>query len=118
MSETKINNTAQPNNKGKIANVLIVDEDCSLVRSILEALARKGIRGFVTNNKKDAVDFFDKDNYDLVFTADKISPRLNEPSNLQSSFELLEKIKTNAPEIPVIMISTDQMNQKSNYKSH
>ena len=109
MSETKTNNKEQANQKGKIANVLIVDDDCGLIRTILEVLARKGIRGIVTNNKKDAFDLFDKDNYDLVFTADKISPRSNETSNLKSSFELLEKIKTNAPEMPVIMISKDEV---------
>ena len=101
MTRAEIDNTKRVHQGSKTANVLIVDNDPEAVRSMLEIFARKGIRGIIANDKKAAVDFLDKDNCDLVFTSDKIS----QGSDPQCSFELLRKIRTNSPELPVIMIA-------------
>jgi len=81
-----------------IANVLIADNDPELARFMLEILARKGIRGHLANDKDSAIDFLNKGSCDLVFTGDRIS-------GSQDAFELLEKIKANWPELPVVMIT-------------
>jgi len=107
VSKTKINNVKQVHQRGRIgnpiANVLIVDNDPEMARFMLEILARKGIRGVIANDKKAAVDFLDKSNYDLVFTSDNISQRSGLPGQPQGGFELLAKIRANSPETPVVM---------------
>ena len=89
------------------ANVLIVDNDQESIRFLLEILARKGIRGTVSDNKQTATDFLDRDNYDLVFSA----IRMNQS---EDAFELLRKIKVNSPEMPVIMIGNAQKQKTQN----
>ena len=105
MVKTEINNVKRVHQTGRIANVLIVDNDPQFVRFMLEILARKGICGIIANDKKTAIDLLDKGNYDLVFTSDKINPRPDLSSQPQSGFELLRKIRANSPEMPVIMIA-------------
>jgi len=82
-----------------IANVLIVDNDPELARFMLEILARKGIRGHLAGDKKDAIDFLDMGTCDLVFTSDNIS------RSAKDGFGLLQKIRANSPEMPVVMIA-------------
>jgi two-component system response regulator HydG len=80
------------------ASVLIVDNDPKTIRIMLEILACRGIRANLVDNKKAAVDFLDENICDLVFISDKLSC-------LQSCFELICKIKSNSPELPVILIA-------------
>jgi DNA-binding NtrC family response regulator len=103
--KTETNNTKQVHHQGQIANVLIVDNDPQLARFMLEILARKGMRGTIANDKKAALDFLDKGNYDLVFTSNKIDRPADSSSQPQGGFELLRKIRANSPELPVIMIA-------------
>jgi len=107
VSKAEINNL----NSGKqedIANVLIVDNDSELARFMLEILARKGIRGHLANDKDRAIDFINKGSCDLVFTGDRINRRANLSGRPQDGFELLEKIRANWPELPVVMITKAQ----------
>jgi DNA-binding NtrC family response regulator len=96
---------ADPEN---IANVLIVDNDRQLVRFMLEILAGKGIRGHLAGDKKEAIDFLDKNSCDLIFTSDRISSPTTTRSRPQDGFELLQKIRANSPELPVVMIAKSQ----------
>ena len=105
MTDSEINNKDRVQQRSRIANILIVDNDSELARFMLEILAHKGIRGIIANNKEAAADFLDKDNYDLVFTSDKIPQRAGLHRQPQSVFELLREIRTNSPELPVIMIA-------------
>ena len=107
MSKTEVNNTKQVQDRDHLANVLIVDRDQQSIRFLLEILARKGIRGTVADNKKAAVDFFDKDDCDLVFSVVQI----DQPKD---GFELVRKIKTNSPEMPVIMMGQTQERKAQN----
>ena len=100
MSKDKINNLTDGKQQD-IANVLIADNDPDLVRFILEILARKGIRGHLAGDKDGAIGFINKGSCDLVFTADRISRQ-------QDGFELLDQIKANWPELPVVMITKDK----------
>jgi len=88
-----------------IANVLIVDDDPELARFMLKILAHKGIRGIIAETAEAAVDSLAKADYDVVFTNDKIRQRPSMPRRPQNVFELLRKIKADAPEMPVIVIS-------------
>ena len=110
MSKTKIDdmNAEMQHNT---ANVLIADSDPELPQLMLKILALKGIRGQLVSNKEIANDFISKGNCDLVFTGDKISPESQTSGRQQDGFELLEKIKSNWPELPVIMMAKAQ-NQK------
>ncbi|MCH7555878.1 MAG: sigma-54-dependent Fis family transcriptional regulator [Planctomycetes bacterium] len=104
MSKAEINNLSNGKQED-IANVLIADNDSELARFMLEILARKGIRGHLANDKDSAIDFINKGSCDLVFTGDRINRRANLSRRPQDGFELLEKIKANWPELPVIMIT-------------
>ena len=104
MSKAEINNISNDRQED-IANVLIADNDSELARFMLEILARKGIRGYLVSDKDSAIDFINKGSCDLVFTGDRINRRTNLSSRPQDGFELLEIIKANWPELPVIMIT-------------
>jgi DNA-binding NtrC family response regulator len=95
-----------------IANILIADDDSELARFMLEILARKGLRGHLANDKDSAIKFISKGSCDLVFTSDIISRRKNMTGRLQDGFELLEKIRTNWPELPVIMMTKPKVLNK------
>ncbi len=104
MSKNEIDNLCNEKQED-IANVLIADDDSELARFMLEILARKGLRGHLANDKDSAVGFINKGSCDLVFTSDIISRRTNLSGRLQDGFELLEKIRANWPELPVIMMA-------------
>ncbi len=110
--KTEVSNVEQDRQRGRIVNVLIVDNDPELARFMLEILARKGIRGIIANDEKNAVDFLDTNDCDLVFTSDRISQRAGLPDQAQGGFELLRKIRLNSPELPVVMIAKAR-NQKT-----
>ncbi len=104
MSKNEIDNLCNEKQED-IANVLIVDDDAELARFMLEILARKGLRGHLANDKDSAIRFIGKGSCDLVFTSDVINRRTNLSGRLQDGFELLEKIRANWPELPVIMMT-------------
>jgi len=87
------------------ANVLIADSDPELARFMLEILARKGIRGHLIDNRDKAIDFIGRGSCDLVFTGEAIGPATDLSDRKQDGFELLEKVRGNWPELPVIMIA-------------
>ncbi len=96
-AQTQKNAFSNPQSVNPSANVLIVDNNQQSVRFLLEILARKGIRGIIADNKKAAVNFFDRSDYDLVFVAIQIDlPK--------DGFELVHEIKMNSPDLPVIMM--------------
>jgi DNA-binding NtrC family response regulator len=104
VSKNEIDNLCNEKQEG-IPNILIVDDDSELARFMLEILARKGLRGHLANDKESAISFINKGSCDLVFTSDIISRRTNLSTRLQDGFELLEKIRANWPELPVIMMT-------------
>jgi DNA-binding NtrC family response regulator len=91
-------NEGRSQRRDNTASVLIVDDDPKTIRFMLEILARKGIHANLADDKKSTMDFLDKNSCDLVFISEKLSPP-------QSSFELINKVKSNSPELPVIMMA-------------
>lgn len=92
----------------RLPNVLVIDDDAQTIRLILEILARKGIHANLAGDKKTALEFLDKGNYDLVFTGEKINTSGSTSDQLSDGFELLRKIRTDSPELPVIMIAKNE----------
>lgn len=105
MSQRKTNNTISTDSSdqtvctqlGAATHVLIVDSNQDAIRSLLEICARKGIRGSVAGNKKEAIRFLDKNDCDLVFCV----VRIERP---KEGFELFREIRSNTPELPVVMM--------------
>ena len=103
-------NNPQPNRKtasknSSIANVLIVDNDPQLARLLLEILARKGIRGIIAETADAAIHSLEKADYSLVFTSDRLCQRPDDPATELNVLKLLDNIKANSPEMPVIMLA-------------
>jgi len=90
---------------GSTANVLIVDNDPQLARLMLEILAQKGIRGIIAETTDAAIHSLEKADYNLVFTSDRLSQRPGEQPSQLSVLKLLDNIKANSPEMPVIMVA-------------
>jgi DNA-binding NtrC family response regulator len=88
-------------------SVLLAGQTPNLVRLVLEILARKGIRGMVTSNAGNAMDFLDKNDCAMAIIEDAIPRQAGNPANKDGAFELLTKIRTGRPELPVVMIATD-----------
>ena len=90
-------------NPDSIANVLIVDEDPQWTRFMLEILAKRGTRGIIAETAEAAIHSLEMADYDLVFTNDSLRQRPDDPPRPQNVLELLDYIKANSPEMPVIM---------------
>lgn len=101
MTETKNNQLDQTK------NVLLAIKSLQVVRPVLETLARKGIRGLVAGNTRNALDFLEKTDFTMVIIEDMIPRHAGDPAHKDSAFELLAKIKKDAPELPVVMIAAD-----------
>jgi DNA-binding NtrC family response regulator len=114
VSKVEVNNANRNRQQEDIANVLIVGNDAEMSRFMLGILARKGIRGIIANDKKNALDFIEKGSCDLIFTSDKIGQESDPPSQTQDGFELLERIRANWPELPVVMIANAENRKMQN----
>jgi DNA-binding NtrC family response regulator len=82
-------------------NVLIVEDRPQSVRVLLEVLARKGIGARLTTGRKGALESLDRHRYDLMF----IGIPSGCTSDESSSFALLQEVRSNAPEMPVVMLA-------------
>lgn len=103
MSKVEATNVNRNRRQEDIADVLIAGNDPEATRFMLGILAQKGICGIVANDKRSALDFVEKGSCGLIFISDKISPSSESSGRTQDSFELLEKIRANWPELPVVM---------------
>ncbi len=104
MGRTQANNKGRIEQKDNTANVLIVDDDSETARFILGILARKAIRANLANNKQSAVDFLDRTGCDFVFLNEQISQQPGLTRSSATAFGLLENIRRNSPEMPVVMM--------------
>ncbi len=82
-------------------NVLIVDDRPQSVRGLLEILARRGIGARLTTGKKTALEHLSRHRYDLMF----LSTRLGDASDESNGFALLQEVRLNAPEMPIVMLA-------------
>jgi DNA-binding NtrC family response regulator len=90
----------QPSSSSHPSSVLIVDDDPQTIRLMLELLARKGIGARLAAGRKAALDALDRTPCDLAF----VSTRIAAPEVPSQAFELLNEIRSVAPEMPVVMI--------------
>jgi len=114
VSSNQLNNKKTHEQQTSAANVLIVASDTELIRLMLEILARKGLRANLANDKKAALDCLNRHNCDLVFITEQINPNPGLSARQQTSFELIEKIRANSPEMPIIMIADTETHQTKN----
>jgi two-component system response regulator HydG len=114
MTNALSDSIAQGRKSPAAASVLIVDNDPELARFMLEILAGKGIRGDIANDKKNALKLLEKETCGIVFTCDKICHSPNRNTVQNASFELIDEITHNYPEMPVIMI-TNPVSNNSHY---
>lgn len=90
-------------------NVLIVDRDPAMVRTLLEMLAARGLRGTVAGDRDTAAGHLDRGTWDLVFVDFDIIA--DTKTNDCSGF--IRKIKAQSPELPIIMLSGSDSAQKA-----
>jgi DNA-binding NtrC family response regulator len=116
VTKPQSNSTGAYQQRAQTANVLIVDNSPQLARFMLEILARRGIRGTITKNQKDALALLEKGSYDLVFTSTKLSCRTDLSDTHEPALELVRNIKADSPELPVIIIAENQHDQAQNHQ--
>jgi DNA-binding NtrC family response regulator len=87
-------------------SVLVVDNDPKTIRFIFEIFASKGIQANLAEDKKAADEFLDKNSCDLAFISGKLNTQ-------QNCFELISKLKSDTPELPVIMMAEPNAQQLS-----
>ncbi len=114
MPKTQTYNNTPSHNRDDFPNVLIVVNEPETTRLMLEIMAHKAIRGHLAKDAKDALEFLDKNSCDLVFTSSQIKQKNNDKINQQNAIDLLVKITSRYPEMPVIMIAKDSMHETTN----
>jgi two-component system response regulator AtoC len=112
--KTQTYNNTPLHNRDDFPNVLIVVNEPETTRLMLEIMAYKAIRGHLANDAKAALEFLEKNSCDLVFTSSQIKQKNNDTINPQSAIDLLVKITSRYPEMPVIMIAKDSMQETAN----
>jgi DNA-binding NtrC family response regulator len=109
VTKTETSNLNESNRKNRVSNILVVDSDIESARLLLELAARKRIHANLANDAKTALDLFEKDTHELVFLSDNVIHSESSSAKVQTSFELLRKIRKVTPELPVIMFSGIQL---------
>jgi len=80
-----------------MANILVVDDDPSILEFLRAALVREGHEELTAFNGEEGILAIQKNDFDLIIT-DQMMPRLD-------GNELLRWIRRNCSDVPVIMIS-------------
>ena len=83
--------------KNSPLHILIIEEEQETVRVLLGILARKGIRGTVIEDTKEAVGFLEKNQIDLIFSR----VHIKSPAK---ALRLIHEIRLNSPELPIILM--------------
>lgn len=104
MSSTEMNTDNTVQERYDSVNVLIVENEPETARLMLAILARKGVSAELAGCAKAALAALDRRRCDLVF----ISTQLGQAPDESDSFDLLQTIRTNAPEMPIVMVAGPQ----------
>lgn len=116
MTKNQTNNQNQNPHKGRTENALVLQSDPELTHFIVEILARKGILANLVADHKNAVEFLDKNDCDIVFISEMSDPAQTTAQQQQATIDLVHMIRHNTPEMPVIMI-LQQRKQKQHRDS-
>jgi len=112
VTQTDTKKTIRSPEHNNLANILIVDRNIKSNRLILELSAKKGIHVNIANNTKIALDMLEKDDHHLIFINDSINQQNENQNNHKISFELLRKIRTSSPEMPIVMVASLENNHQ------
>jgi len=77
--------------------ILVVDDEPSILRTLIDSLEALGYQAAGANNGKEALESMNKDSFDLVIT-DIRMPEKN-------GIDLMKDIKAQYPDLPVVMIT-------------
>jgi len=84
----------------EIANILWVDDEIDVLKPHILFLEQKGYHVDVSNNGSEALNMVQNTHYDIIL--------LDEQMPGMSGIETLEKIKTDYPNLPVVMITKSE----------
>jgi two-component system, NtrC family, response regulator AtoC len=101
MDKNKTHNTDRENT----TNVLIADDDQNFSRLVLEMLARKAIRGHLVHDRRGIIELIDRDRCNLVILGERLNLSVLSADPRQDNLDLVRKIRTSRPELPVIIVS-------------
>ncbi len=93
-------------------SVLVIDNNLSISRDILEISAKRGCQATVAKTILEAEKFLDKNNFDIIFIGSEINDQFHMQLNL---FSFINMIKSQHPELPLILMgktseSTNRIN--------
>jgi len=88
-------------------NCLIAEANERNVRALLKFFARQGMHADLADSFTRAVEFFDKNKYDIVFISEALQQSAGISGDKHLCFELLENIKVRRPQLPVVLILED-----------
>lgn len=111
VSEKETFDTATIIQPDQTSNVLLVSQTPGFTRLVLETLARKAIRGIVVDDAGAVLDFLDKNDCRLVFIEKKEPISRFNPACTDQDFELVSKVKSASPELPIVMVADSKDSQ-------
>ena len=90
----------------KPLNILVIDDEFFICEVLSDMLKRKGHTTITTTDSHEALELFEKQEYDLVLT-DYRMPHLN-------GVELTRRMKAHKPTVPICLISgsTDEIHSE------
>jgi len=91
-------------NRTVSGNVLIIDSDQAVTRTLLEIFALQSIFATVASTSQKAQSLLDKHVYDLVFSG-TLSETATWFAQWQQSLNLLKTVKAHAPEVAIILMA-------------
>jgi DNA-binding NtrC family response regulator len=86
------------------SNALIVADDSAVIEPILRILAKRNIRGIISQDYKEALNKFQSGVFQLVFNGYDINSPMDFTQRLHLSKPFISSIKAYDPEVPVILI--------------
>jgi len=113
VTETSATNSQTDGRTAPSTNVLLISQSPDIIRPVLETLARKAIQAMVAGDEKVALDLLDKNDCGLVLTEETITAQNGRPSQKDHNFELVTRIRSLWPELPIVMIACNDVPGRS-----
>ena len=89
-------------------NILIIDSDITIAKTVLSLLAKKHIFGTIADTFPKALKHIESSKFDLVIISQNIKTTTDSKSADKSTAPLLSLITKNYPELPLVMLTETQ----------
>lgn len=83
-------------------NILLIDDEELIIRSLIKLLEKKGYQVLVAKNGQDAIAMVEEEQFDLI-VADIRMPGINGVETIEAIYDIFNK--TNVSKTPVIFIT-------------